>query len=83
MRKGIIGAIIISLGMLFSQVAVSAEMIRYEHQMYQSKKTQKHTATDKWRNKSQQVSYSNRYQKEKETFNKVGHPVFIAFPDRK
>lgn len=85
MRKGILSALLVCMGMIFSQVALSAEMIRYEHEMYSSKQTKKQSgrAADAWQQKGQQVNYSDKYQHQHKARNKEGHPVFIAFPDRK
>lgn len=97
MRKGLIGLAFVSMGMIFSSAAFSAEMARYDHQRYQSKSNKPVSTAVKSGNVSshktnhqlnqqtrgQQTSYNNRYQHQQQTEDKAGHPVFIAFPDRK
>lgn len=39
MRKGVMGLLFMSVGLLFSQAAFSTEMIRYEHDLHYNKVT--------------------------------------------
>lgn len=41
MRKGIMGLLLMSAGLVFSQAAFSADMVRYEHDLHHNKATQK------------------------------------------
>lgn len=81
MQKGI-AILLLGLGLSFSQSAISAEMIRYEHDMYQNKisKPRPPTQQNAKENKTQQPTKKSTDSNKR--VNKQGHPVHIAFPDR-
>ena len=82
MRKGMT-ALLLGLGLAFSQAAVSAEMIRYEHEMYQNKNPKNHADKSARAKQALQVNDESRHKNNlKDRINKQGHPVHIAFPDR-
>ena len=85
MRKGMT-AFLLGLGLVFSQAAVSAEMIRYEHDMYQNQNPKNYADKANKSAHAKQAPQGNFEPRQKnhlnDRINKQGHPVHIAFPDR-
>ena len=80
MQKGTVALLMIS-AMAFASPVFSAEMIRYDHEIYTggSNDQSRYEAP----NDEQYIEHQreqNRHAKAKK--DKEGHPVFIAFPDR-
>lgn len=79
MQKGIM-ALLVGSAMSFASPAFSAEMIRYEHEIYTGGEDQSRYEVP---HDEQYIEHQREQNRQvKATKDKEGHPIFIAFPDR-
>lgn len=76
----IIPILLLGLGLVYSQAVLSAEMIRYEHDMYQNKIAKPNAQQNE--NIKNRKKISKKTVNLKEKHNRAEHPVRVAFPDR-
>lgn len=75
-------ALSIAAFLVFSPSAFSSEMIRYEHDVYNGGTSQRDYGPQPRKDEQYITYHKKRYEEIREKKDKVGHPIYTAFPDR-